>query len=47
VGLAHLKERGATVCGLYVDEDNVRAVQLYQSLGFTRHHTDVSFSLDL
>ncbi len=47
VGLEHLQKRGATACGLYVDEDNVRAVKLYQSLGFSLHHTDVAYSLDI
>jgi mycothiol synthase len=46
-GLQHLKERGATIFGLYVDGENLPAQKLYYELGFQLHHTDISYSLDL
>lgn|GEM_PF-125596 len=46
-GLQHLKERGASVFGLYVDGENLPAQKLYYDLGFQLHHTDISYSLDL
>ncbi len=46
-GLQHLKERGATIFGLYVDGENLQAQKLYYELGFQLHHTDISYSLDL
>jgi mycothiol synthase len=42
-GLAHLAERGLTVGMLYVEADNTPAVALYESLGFTVHHTTTAF----
>lgn len=41
-GLDHLARRGVAVGMLYVDGDNVPALGLYRSLGFTVHHTDVA-----
>jgi mycothiol synthase len=46
-GIAHLKKRGATTCGLYVDSDNLLAVTLYEKLGFQLHHVDVAYSIPL
>jgi mycothiol synthase len=34
-GLAHLADRGVGLAELYVEEDNVAAYSLYESLGFT------------
>jgi mycothiol synthase len=42
-GLAHLRARGLAEVMLYVDGDNSPAVRLYESLGFTRWHTDVMY----
>ncbi|MBA2308426.1 MAG: mycothiol synthase [Pseudonocardiales bacterium] len=42
-GLHYLRERGLRQVMLYVDADNTPAVKLYERLGFTRWHTDVSF----
>jgi mycothiol synthase len=39
-GLTWLADRGLTTGMLYVDADNTPAVGLYDSLGFTRHHTE-------
>ncbi|GAA3241148.1 mycothiol synthase [Actinocorallia longicatena] len=43
-GLHYLKSKGLTAVLLYVDESNTGAVRLYDSLGFTRHHTDVMYA---
>lgn len=46
-GLDHLHEAGAGDAMLYVDETNVPAVKMYRGLGFSTHHTDVSYLLRL
>ena len=38
-----LRERGVSTAALYVDADNVGAVHLYRSLGFTDHTVDVQY----
>ena len=43
-GLQHLRARGLPDAMLYVDAQNVTAIGLYESLGFTRWDTDVEFS---
>ena len=43
-GLRHLHDRGLRTVLLYVEADNAAAVRLYESLGFTRWHTDVVYS---
>ncbi|WP_111720733.1 mycothiol synthase [Homoserinimonas sp. OAct 916] len=42
-GLARLESIGATSTTLYVEADNVPAVALYRSLGFTDHTVDVQY----
>jgi mycothiol synthase len=42
-GLDHLADRGLTVGMLYVEADNAPAVGLYETLGFTIHHTTTAF----
>ena len=46
-GLASLADRGISIGMLYVDADNVTAVTLYRSLGFTVHHHDHAFVGDV
>jgi len=46
-GLDHLSGKGVPVGMLYVDAENTAALQLYRSLGFTRHHTDRAFVGDV
>ncbi|MBO2454282.1 mycothiol synthase [Actinomadura barringtoniae] len=42
-GLRFLQSKGVPQILLYVDESNVSAVKLYESLGFTRHAVDVMY----
>lgn len=42
-GLHHLRDAGLDQIMLYVDESNVAAVRLYESLGFTRYAVDVMY----
>ncbi|ONH30225.1 mycothiol synthase [Pseudofrankia asymbiotica] len=42
-GLRHLRARGLTAVMLYTDEDNARAVRMYERLGFTRHTVDAQY----
>jgi mycothiol synthase len=42
-GLRYLRSRGLVRVMLYVDEANVPAIRLYESLGFTHRDTDVVF----
>jgi mycothiol synthase len=44
LGLQHLRTRGLGEVMLYVDEDNVGAIRLYESLGFTHWDTDVMYA---
>lgn len=43
-GLHHLRDTGMDQIMLYVDESNVAAVRLYESLGFTRYAVDVMYA---
>ena len=42
-GLHYLRDRGLARAILYVDEDNVPAVRMYEALGFTRTRTDAMY----
>ena len=42
-GLSHLSSIGVRTAALYVESDNVPAVELYRSLGFTQHTIDVRY----
>jgi mycothiol synthase len=46
-GLDSLARRGVRTGMLYVDDDNVAAVALYRSLGFTTHRMDRAFVGDI
>jgi mycothiol synthase len=46
LGLAHLRSRGLDQVLLYVEEDNQRAVRLYEGTGFTRWSADVVWRRD-
>jgi mycothiol synthase len=46
-GLQHLSTEGAPVGMLYVAADNLAALSLYRSLGFTTHHTQRAFVGDV
>ena len=43
-GLRHLRASGLEQAMLYVDEENVPAVKMYESLGFTRWRTDAMYA---
>ena len=38
-----MRERGLAEAMLYVDEDNVPAIRLYEALGFSRWSTDAMY----
>jgi len=42
-GLHYLRDRGLPEAMLYVDEDNVPAIKMYEGLGFTRRSTDAMY----
>lgn len=42
-GLHHLRNLGLSATMLYVDATNIRAIRLYESLGFSRWDTDVQY----
>ena len=42
-GLHHLRDLGLTQAMLYVDEDNVPAIRMYEALGFTRTRIDAMY----
>ena len=42
-GLHYLRDRGLAQAMLYVDEDNVPAIKMYSSLGFTRYRVDAMY----
>lgn len=42
-GLRYLRDLGLAQAMLYVDEDNVPAIRMYESLGFTRSRTDAMY----
>jgi mycothiol synthase len=46
-GLAWLADQGLDVGMLYVESDNGPAVRTYERIGFTVHHVDRAFALDV
>ena len=42
-GLNYLRDRGLAEAMLYVDEDNIPAIKMYEGLGFTRSSTDAMY----
>jgi mycothiol synthase len=42
-GLRHLRDLGVAEAMLYVDEDNVPAIRMYEALGFTRATVDAMY----
>jgi mycothiol synthase len=47
IGLEHLRSQGVPNGILYVDEDNVAAVRLYDKLGFSKAAVDVMYAREL
>ena len=43
-GFARLASRGIRIAALYVESDNVAAVALYRSLGFSDHSVDIQYA---
>ena len=43
-GFARLAARGIRTAALYVESDNVPAVALYRSLGFSDHSVDIQYA---
>ncbi|MET4703453.1 mycothiol synthase [Frigoribacterium sp. UYMn621] len=43
-GFARLADRGIRTAALYVESDNVPAIALYRSLGFTAHSVDIQYA---
>lgn len=46
-GLDHLHRQGIEVGMLYVDGDNASGLHLYETLGFSVHHTDTSHTIEV
>lgn len=46
-GLRHLASAGARTAMLYVDADNAAAMNVYASLGFVPHHSELAFVGDV
>lgn len=46
-GLRHLRDAGCGTAAVYVDEGNRPAAALYRGFGFSLHHVDTCYSLDL
>jgi mycothiol synthase len=44
-GLHHLRDRGMAQAMLYVDEDNVPAIRMYEAIGFARARVDAMYRL--
>jgi len=42
-GLRHLRDAGVARAMLYVDEDNVPAIRMYEALGFTQARVDAMY----
>jgi mycothiol synthase len=46
-GLQWLAQAGLTTAMLYVESDNAAANRVYERIGFTRHHTDRAWFIDV
>jgi mycothiol synthase len=46
-GLDHLHRRGLDIGMLYVDGGNAKGLAMYDRLGFTVHHTDVAWTIEV
>jgi mycothiol synthase len=46
-GLDHLHRRGLGLGMLYVDGSNTKGMAMYDRLGFTVHHTDVAWTIEV